>query len=367
MVKKAVLFLNVPPPYGGGEIVNYQLAEIIKKHYKVIRFSSPRTDKSSQGKVSLINIFKSLQRYFVIIIYVIKKTPNIVFIGLGKSRFVFYRDSLIAMSCRLLGSKVIGDLHGMGFDFIDSEGEKNKIFTLLINQFSAIRVLSSSIEKELKQIGYKGNTYIIDNGIQKTQISYKSRSLEQPLKIYYLGSLCESKGVLDCLNLLSELRKNDINVQFTFIGEWVNQKFKEKVYRIVKNNMMNSYVIFKGRLLDEQKWDTIKNMHFLVHLSSWDGQPLTILEAMSIGIPSISTNIGAIPDTIIHNKTGFICNNYGEANKYLISILEDPKIYKKLSSNCLQEFDRRFTINNYANKIMDMIKNEANISISKNR
>lgn len=78
-----------------------------------------------------------------------------------------------------------------------------------------------------------------------------------------------------------------------------------------------------------------------------EGLPISLLEAMALGIPSISTNITAIPEAVKHLETGILIEA-GDDEKLAESILllkSDKKLCEKLSKNgrawVLKNFDER--------------------------
>lgn len=78
-----------------------------------------------------------------------------------------------------------------------------------------------------------------------------------------------------------------------------------------------------------------------------EGLPISLLEAMALGIPSISTNVNAIPEAVKHLETGILIEA-GDASKLTESILllkSDEDLRKKISKNgrdwVLTNFDER--------------------------
>lgn len=80
-----------------------------------------------------------------------------------------------------------------------------------------------------------------------------------------------------------------------------------------------------------------------------EGLPGSLLEAMALGIPSISTNVYAIPEAVRNHETGLLVDpgNSGELYKAIIRLYNDPGLRSKLSeagrSFILQNFDERDT------------------------
>jgi glycosyltransferase involved in cell wall biosynthesis len=78
-----------------------------------------------------------------------------------------------------------------------------------------------------------------------------------------------------------------------------------------------------------------------------EGLPIALLEAMALGIPSISTNVYAIPEAVIDMETGILIGA-GDSESLAIAILrlrQDPELRKRLSAkgraHVIEHFDER--------------------------
>ena len=78
-----------------------------------------------------------------------------------------------------------------------------------------------------------------------------------------------------------------------------------------------------------------------------EGLPIALLEAMALGISSISTNVYAIPEAVKHHETGILIEP-GDANalaEWMIKLKEDPDLRRRLgkcgSEFVLENFDER--------------------------
>ncbi len=83
-----------------------------------------------------------------------------------------------------------------------------------------------------------------------------------------------------------------------------------------------------------------------------EGLPISLLEAMAMGLPAISTNVYAIPEAVIHDKTGILVEA-GDPEALAQAIIElsnDPDRRKRLS-----DAGRRFVLENFDERVASRI------------
>jgi glycosyltransferase involved in cell wall biosynthesis len=104
-------------------------------------------------------------------------------------------------------------------------------------------------------------------------------------------------------------------------------------------------VTFHGLLVGEAKWEVFRRATLLIHPTSWDGQPVTILEALAFGIPVVATRVGAIPDTVDHASTGYLMESRTarEALAGVLAITSDPGTYARYSKAAQAAYVHRYT------------------------
>ncbi len=126
-VNNILLVLNVPPPYGGGEIRSMYLKEYLlaKKKYLVLEYSRRSSNTIRQGKVRLNNLIGGL--YFVVesFFWIVKYRPKIIYFLIPKTFSAFLRGGLMIWISKRLKVKVLGELAGGSFRFLDN-GERRK-------------------------------------------------------------------------------------------------------------------------------------------------------------------------------------------------------------------------------------------------
>lgn len=93
-------------------------------------------------------------------------------------------------------------------------------------------------------------------------------------------------------------------------------------------------------------------MHILLsyHQNGMKNNPMTIIEAYSVGTPVIGAKIGGIPEIIIDGKTGYQfttgnSDNLQETIKKIFSLT--PEAYQRLSAGTLEFAHENLSLENY--------------------
>jgi glycosyltransferase involved in cell wall biosynthesis len=84
-------------------------------------------------------------------------------------------------------------------------------------------------------------------------------------------------------------------------------------------------VLFAGSVSNEEKWSYLRSCDFYCLPSDAEGQPISILEAMAIGLPIIATSVGSIPEIISEGTTGFIIpvGNEDALEESILKVMDD--------------------------------------------
>ncbi len=86
--------------------------------------------------------------------------------------------------------------------------------------------------------------------------------------------------------------------------------------------------------------------------SLWEGLPISLLEAMYTGKPSIVTNVIGSKDVVRHNFNGYIANNLSEfinEIKHITSnnITENTEFVDRVRASILEEYDKSRMVKKY--------------------
>ena len=153
----------------------------------------------------------------------------------------------------------------------------------------------------------------------------------------------------------------------TIISRFEYQKNMSLAYEIAKNFKDNSNIVFLwlGDGNDRAKFESMAqkdgaNIIFTgftdevpaylsatdVYLSTsrWEGLPYALIEAQSLGIPIVATNVVGNNEVVENGKSGFLFENAQQACQDIEILLNDEKIYGKMQAEALLNFKDKFDI-----------------------
>ena len=67
---------------------------------------------------------------------------------------------------------------------------------------------------------------------------------------------------------------------------------------------LENHVTFTGHLSKKQWIELSANYDIFINTTNYDNTPITLLEAMALGLPIVSTNVGGMPKLITHDYNG---------------------------------------------------------------
>lgn len=130
--------------------------------------------------------------------------------------------------------------------------------------------------------------------------------------------------------------------------EWIHmgngillEEMQERAVKVMKENC-NITIDFKGYVSNEdvQKYYTEEQVDIFINLSSSEGVPVAIMEAIAYGIPVIATDVGGVSE-IIDKKHGILLSSDAKAEeikKELEKFIERYKCDAKNMRNSAHEF-----------------------------
>jgi len=184
---------------------------------------------------------------------------------------------------------------------------------------------------------------VIPNGIADPGIIHRSNKTynqEKPFIIGFVGSLTIGKRWDLVIDAARFLIKKGFPIKVIIAGSGPGEA---TIKAIAQDNQ--NWIEYRG-YVQEAARTLIPEFDVLILPSSYEGTPMTIIEAMACGVPVISTSISDIPQMIDGElKAGYlISQDTTEIAKSIEKLITNKDIYTLFSYNSRQQFYRNYTI-----------------------
>lgn len=305
------------------------------------------------------------------------KLPNSrhVYFTLGSSRAGFLRDLLMLEPARLLGKRAVVHLHGGGYkDFFSSQPALlRKLISGTLSRVDRIIVEGELLRDQFWFVSNPQERIVVaPNGVPPPQNPHTARYIDptEPVRIIYLSNMLESKGYIDVL-AACHLVKNRLRRPFIcdFCGAFIearydtytgtaNEAMSAFKNRIVEWDLQNE-ICFHGTVKGKQKDDLLRNAHVFVLPTYYpgEGQPVSIIEAMSHGVPIVTTRYRGIPELVIDGENGIFVEPRSpeQIADAIESIVGTPESFAHFSESSRTLFSERFTEEQHVKSVISHI------------
>jgi glycosyltransferase involved in cell wall biosynthesis len=291
---------------------------------------------------------------------------HVLYMTIGASGLGFLRDAMLIWAARLCGCRIVLHLKGGGYrQLYDTQSRALRaLMSRTLAQADRIVVLGKLLRLEFDFVpGAERRLVVVPNGLPLglASDSGATKTLPQPgkpFRMLYLSNLIESKGYQTVLQAC-RLLKQRFDFEFTcdFCGDFV-QTVTENAIRSpheaemqfraqVKEWGLDNIVVHHGLVRGERKAQFLKTAHVFVLPTryAWEGQPISIIEALAYATPVISTRYRGIPEQVIHSYNGFLIPPDAPEilAKHIAELAANQDLYKALSRQAQQHFQEHFT------------------------
>lgn len=368
--KPRVLFLlHLPPPVHGSSMVGLSIKQssLINENFqsRYINLLASR-NITETGAFSFRKVFHSVATGFRLMYELIFHRPDFAYFALTVSGASFFRDVIFVLIIRLLGVKLVYHLHNKGVSLF----ENRQIYRFCYKRvFSGARVilLSGYLYDDIKSFVNPHQVDVCFNGVDDSAIGlindiFENRSLKSAdneiVEILFLSNLIESKGVFDLLAACEILKKKGYLFRCVFIGGEGDVSSSGLLNRIDSSGL-TKFVTYEGKKYGQDKIRAFSQADIFVFPTfySYECFPLVLLEAMTFGLPLISTSEGGIRDIVSDGKTGYLVfkNNPEDLAGKIELLLINSRMRLDMGMAARDKYTSQFTLTHFENRLKDLL------------
>ncbi len=297
-------------------------------------------------EINLSKDFKAIKEIRAILK---RENPDIVYCNSSKA------GALGRIAAMGLGLNVVYNAHGWAFNMKTSF--LYRLVYIIIESVLAFFcdkiICISKYEKQsalAKFVGTNRKDVVIYNGIEIERVESAKKNPrfkktdfgipEDDFVVGMIGRMSKQKAPDDFVRMAAEIHSKMPNTHFFIIG---NGKEQEAVEELIKSLGLKGCFHLTGWV--ENKYDYLALFDVGVLLSRWEGFGLAIAEYMAAGIPSVVTNVDAIPELVTDGENGLLVGvgDYVDAAEKVTFLLNNKEAYNIMSCKAVQRVKADFS------------------------
>ena len=240
----------------------------------------------------------------------------------------FWYAFVISQLCRFLGIKYIPILHGGNLSF---RLVNNPIICKMIFKQAHINVSPSLFLLDKFKINGYENIIHIPNAIQIDEYPFFERKRTIP-SLLWVRSFAKIYNPIMAIEVFALLKKKQPNATLCMIGP---DKDGSLLVAKKRAKELKVEVLFTGKLSKTDWIIKAKEFDIFINTTHFDNMPVSVIEAMSLGLAIVSTNVGGIPFLLEDKKNALLVpdNDIDKMVEAIDRLLENQALFDEMVTN----------------------------------
>ena len=181
------------------------------------------------------------------------------------------------------------------------------------------------------------------------------RSETKPIEFLLLGTIEPRKGQQLLLEALGKLSDDVLQkARFRIVGRAHDSAITEEIKRAGRKS---SYLSYEDGVSPDAALALIRDTDVML-CASWDETgPLILMEALALGKPILSSNVGAVAEYLSPEAEGLFFSP-GDADalaRGIVRMALEPKLRDRLSRNARRSYEKYFSFENFAENFVNLL------------
>jgi len=251
-------------------------------------------------------------------------------------------------------------------DDLDTFSLKNN-YGLFVKFFKKIQFCVAKRANQIIVPSHYFKTIIVNWGIQSEKIKviyngieinesevHKVHKVESRVMLS-VGRLVPWKGFKVLIEMMPDILQEIPEVKLVIVGSGLQ---KEELEQTIKKLNLGNKVVLAGQLSRDELLKQKQLSDIFVFNTNWESFSFDTVEAMAMGLPVVTTNVGPLSELIENNSEGILVepNNKEAIKNAVIKVLRDDDFRQKIIQNAYQK-SRQFSIQNTIDNLEKLLTN----------
>ncbi len=306
-----------------------------------------------QGKIkhfdlkTRFKIIYTLCAFIHLVFVAVVKKPDLL-VGI----YFYPHGLLVSIISRLFKIKDVQVLPGSDLGQIK---HSKLLFYFFRNSFR-IGVRGNKSAEEVANLGLdKGRVFVLNNIFDLSQFVQASKTLvaeQKQCNLVFVGYFRREKCLDKIIEIVSELKKTKKNISCLMVGDGPE---KENISALIKKYELSDNIFLIDYDANIAKW--YKYGQIFILTSKVEGLNMSMIEAMSLGLPAIVPKINDLEEVVVDGVNGFLIRPDAALSEYIDKItilLESKEFYEEMSVNA-QKSIAMLAENHYSEEAVSIV------------
>lgn len=253
-------------------------------------------------------------------------------------------------------------LVGNHSNFIDNKKwlSENKLFRVLnmlakynILKADSCRVINQNEKNIYLKYGVKNPIHIVNTPVNIQEYTFSSDELETIQEkfngrkmIFWAGRAVKVKNLELWFEIAQELLHHRQDICFCLASDFQDAYFD--MPSEVKKAGLQEFFFFPGFIDHRELAKYYSSAYIFLHTAHYEGFGKVFVEAMSYGLPVITSDTSGAQEVLEDQKTGFIVSGqkYNDFVRVLCTLIEDTQLYTEISQYNFNTSHKKFNREN---------------------
>jgi glycosyltransferase involved in cell wall biosynthesis len=212
---------------------------------------------------------------------------------------------------------------------------------LTLRRVDSVGVMGSSLRWVFDGLVPPERIVVVANG---TPEPASNGIVRDPEHVLFLSNLRQRKGVSQAVDAALLVLDRRPSARFTFAGEWESEELERELR--ARAARASGSIVFKPPVQGAEKDKLLASSSVLLFPPAEpEGHPRVVLEALAAGVPVVTTDRGAIRETVVNGETGYVLPEPEPrvlADRVL-ELLGDPELHQRMRASARTRHSHYFT------------------------
>jgi glycosyltransferase involved in cell wall biosynthesis len=268
---------------------------------------------------------------------------GIVYLPLSQNTPAFLRDSLFIHAASACGWKVAAHLRGGEFrSFYEAQPAPRRLWIrLTLDRLDSVAVMGSSLRWIFEGLVAPSRVAVVPNGTPDPLLNGVRR---ESSTVLFLSNLRRRKGTAEAVEAALLVARDLADARFVFVGDWEDAELERDLR--ARAAAVGSRIQFLGPVSGKGKQELLASSSVLLFPPrDPEGHPRVVLEGLAAGLPVVTTNRGAIAETVIDGESGFVLDEPvpDDLAQRLLLLLRDDRARERMGEAARERYLTAFT------------------------